>query len=111
MKTKERYREVLGYALRDMIRVSLRATPKEVTFGHPCSQLIADACRIGVYKHAEYLVDKNVSEYRLNGAGLKMYQEWNAPNDYHVVISGDQLDYYPDTVHKLQAVLESYTLA
>jgi len=98
--------ERLAMAIRDMIRVSLKATPKEVTFGHPCSHLIEEAARVSILPLATRLVeDPSGSEFRLNGAGLKMYIHKN-----YIGIGGDQETNYPDTVPKLKEVLEMYSL-
>ena len=89
----------LRYALIDMIRVSLKASPKEVAFGHPCSHLIDDAVRIGIDALTAQLID-GPGEYRLNGAGLKLYVGRDG-----AIVSGDQYDRYPDTAPKLNAIL------
>lgn len=89
----------LEYALLEMIETSLKADAQEVAFGHPCSALIARAAVIGVEELAAQLI-RNSSEYRLNGAGLKLYVHRG-----YVSIGGDQEGYYVGTVTRMNNIL------
>jgi len=92
----------LRYALIDIIRASLKATPEEVIFGHPCSQLIDEAVELGIDRLAEKLLSGHSTEFRLNGAGLKLYvSTWKGCS-----VSGDQYGSYPSTGPKLNKILK-----
>ena len=101
---RQKNTQILGMSLEriltKIIKASLRASPSEVAFGHPRSHLIEDATRIGVKALALQLID-GPGEYRLNGAGLKLYMH---PD--RLSIGGDQEENYPDTVPKLKEILK-----
>ena len=86
----------LRRALLDMIKVSLKASPKEVAFGHPCSHLIEVVTNGGVDK----FIERMYFEFRLNGAGLKL-----SIGDRGANVSGDQYNDYPVTAPKLNDIL------
>lgn len=94
----------LGQCLIDMMSTSLKATPDEVAYGHPCSELIATAMRLGADGFAERMLNGTFArEFRINGAGLKM--AWSTDgNEIHIVICGD-VDRYPVTVSRLRELL------
>jgi hypothetical protein len=94
----------LASLLRDIVRVSLKASPEEVEFGHPCSGLIDWTMSSGIKAIAENLVDKP-GEYRLNGAGLKLYTSISR-GKLSVVISGDQFSKYPKTGSAIKELIK-----
>ncbi|MDP2951189.1 MAG: hypothetical protein Q8N55_02275 [bacterium] len=93
----------LAIALEYVVMVSLKASPQEVAFGHPCSGLIDCAMTGGIKGIAENLVEKP-GEFRLNGAGLKLYVSYNGK--LKAKVGGDQYNEYPQTGPALNAILE-----
>ena len=101
---KERATGNLASALRDMVRASLKASAEEIDFGHPLSGLIDWAMSNGIEAIAENLVEK-LGEFRLNGAGLKIYTSFSA-GKLRVVVSGDQFGKYSKTGPILNSILK-----
>ena len=72
--------------------------PGRPGYGHPCSHLIADA--ITWQSHVICLTAKifalgSHSEYRLNGAGLKLYYHRWQDGHIDMTVGGDQAADYP----------------
>ncbi len=104
----------LTHALHDMVMVSLRATPEEVEFGPPCSYLIESCIRAGVDTVAKDILSNRQSEFRLNGAGLKLISNlYGTPENPRLTLSvgGDQAHHYPSTLPKLRQIVQNAGLA
>lgn len=91
--------------------ISLRASAEEVRFGHPCGRLIMDALRGGGDALAEHMLTMRgmEGEYRLNGAGLKLWWHWESGKGEtgHLALSvgGDQESCYPKTAPELKKLI------
>jgi hypothetical protein len=92
----------LWHLLRDIIMVSLKATPSEVAFGHPCSNLIDEVVTRGLGVVTDKLIESlpEGTSMRINGAGLKLYIRRD-----HISVGGDQASEYPDTVDAIKTAI------
>jgi len=94
----------LTFLFRDMIMKCLKPSLQELSRGHALSYLIEKVITKGMKKEVETIIEslKRYSsvELRLNGAGLKMYIDLEC-----IVICGDQVKDYPDTVEKLRRLI------
>ena len=106
-KKKEKDAKQLGYVLKEMAIVSLKASPEEVSFGHPCSHLINCGLTRGIASIAEDLVNRP-GEFRLNGAGLKIYTSYSysESGSIRAKVCGDQYNRYPQTGPVLNKILQ-----
>ena len=94
---------LFSFALEELVKTSLRATPDEIAFGPPCDHLVERAMRGGSLALAKRLVECQ-SEFRLNGAGLKLYVSVDQ-GKIRARVGGDQFDQYPATGPVLNGIL------
>lgn len=101
----------LKEAIHEICMVSLKASEREVAFGHPCDRLIARVLRIGVDAFTKELllsamdVVDSAREYRLNGAGLKLFVTVSSEGNITARVGGDQLKDYPKTAPLIGKIL------
>jgi hypothetical protein len=93
------------------ISIGLHAPANEVKYGHPVSQLIKDAAENSVDGLAEHLLRYEQGEYRLNGAGLKVFWRWERqselkPGRLCLSVLSDHGHVYDDTVNKLKELIK-----
>ena len=102
----------LTSAIIEIVKASLKASPEEVAFGHPCSTLIARAATVGAKEVAIRILSRT-SEYPLNGAGLKLYTRVHDEDRdmFQIRVGGDQFKNYPQTGPIIKEILERYGLS
>lgn len=95
-----------------LMKQSLRSEyAKEMTGGHACNGLSEDLVLCGIQSFVERVSEGDGTEYRLNGAGLKLYIRTNkASNKVRVAIGGDQASYYPTFVDAVEHEIERRNL-
>ena len=92
----------LGILIQALINMAVRAEYLGDNNSNPCSCLIEDGMRIGgVEAWVKKIVNNSGGEYRLNGAGLKMYVTINHTGMRAMVnFGGDQAHMYPEFVQE-----------
>lgn len=102
----------LKYFFNELVKIGHRNMGKP-GWGHPCSNLIES-----LILYREKFLDRIIKdegrsshEYRLNGAGLKLYweivRETGGRNNYFIcTISGDQAKDYPEFVEAARKFLK-----
>lgn len=88
-----------------LVRESIKSKyNSEMTGGHACAGLIEDIVLCGAEPFAKRVMEGGGTEYRLNGAGLKLYVDYNKGlNRLRLSIGGDQRGDYPTLVEAVKA--------
>jgi len=90
----------LGVLLQALVDLATRPMYLGDNNSNPCSHFIQDGMRIGgIEAWVKKIVGNSGGEYRLNGAGLKLYVTISHTGSQALVsIGGDQVDMYLDFV-------------